>query len=75
MMPEARNEDPLPEDLERFGSEYRTCSECSSEVYDQAEVCHVCGHHFARPAGGTPLWAIAIAIVVLLAFLLLVLPI
>jgi len=74
-MDEARNEDPLPEDIERFGSEYRTCPECASEVYDQADVCHVCGHRFSRRAGGPPIWAIAVVIVVLLAFLLLVLPI
>lgn len=67
-------EDPSPEDLERFGSEYRTCPNCSGEVSDQAELCPICGHHFSHRPGGPPVWAIAIAILVLLAFLLVVLP-
>ncbi|MEM0984451.1 MAG: hypothetical protein AAGI17_10930 [Planctomycetota bacterium] len=61
-------EGPSASDLERFGSEFRTCPECGSEVYDQADICQACGHVFAQPGGGLPLWAVIAAIVVLAAF-------
>ena len=54
---------PSPEDLERFGSELRTCPECGSDVYDQAEMCPVCGRALSQPSSGPGALTIAIALV------------
>lgn len=48
-MPE-RDDDPTDADIERFGGVTRTCPECKTEVYDDAEVCWKCGHAFSRVA-------------------------
>ncbi len=73
-MPRDIDEDPSAEDLERFSAETRACPECSTEVYDEASVCPRCGHIFEgdAPGGATrmPMWAVAGAILALLAFLL-----
>lgn len=62
-------EGPSPEDLERFGDEFRTCPSCGSDVYDQAELCHVCGHAFEEPAGKPPVWILIVLAIALLAML------
>ncbi len=62
-------EGPSPEDLERFGDEFRTCPECKSLVYDQAAVCQACGHAFAEsPHAGIPPWALVVAVLLVLVF-------
>ena len=54
------NEIPSEEDMERFSGVTRTCPECKAEVYDEATVCHNCGHAFMREgSGGLPTWAVA----------------
>jgi predicted amidophosphoribosyltransferase len=40
------DENPSLEDQERFGGATRVCPECRTEVYDDAEICHECGHAF-----------------------------
>jgi hypothetical protein len=54
-------EEPSDADLEQFGSATRRCSQCSTEVYDDAEVCHSCGHAFNQADDGRflPTWAVA----------------
>lgn len=64
---------PSAEDLERFGSETDACPECGSEVYDQAELCHVCGHAIERGPGSIPTWVGVAAAVGVLGLLLVVL--
>ncbi len=63
-------EGPSSEDLERFGDEFRTCPECGSLVYDQAEVCQACGHVFGGDERGVPMWAIVVTAMLLLVLVL-----
>lgn len=60
------HEAPSEDDIERFGSATRVCSECKTEVYDDAEVCHNCGHAFNSRDDGAhmPTWAVATTFVV-----------
>lgn len=37
------DEDPSPDDLERFSHDTAFCPDCGAEVWDQAEVCSSCG--------------------------------
>lgn len=55
------DEDPSENDIEQFSGVTRVCSECKSEVYDDAEICHNCGHAFTQAEDGRylPTWAIA----------------
>lgn len=53
------NEIPSQEDMDRFGGVTRVCPECRTEVYDEASLCHNCGHVFSREgSGGLPTWAV-----------------
>lgn len=52
-------EGPSEADLEAFDSVTRVCPECKTEVYDEATVCHSCGHAFAATSDGLPTWAVA----------------
>jgi len=65
-------EGPSADDLDRFGAEFKPCPSCRSDVYDQAEFCHVCGHVFGGEdeRTGPPAWAIGVAVLVLIAFVL-----
>lgn len=67
-------EGPSAADLERFGDEYKRCPNCHADVYDQAELCHACGHHFQVSTGNAGKWLILIAVIALLAFLMFVIP-
>ena len=63
---------PSDEDMDQFSGVTRTCPECKTEVYDEAEICHNCGHAFSTmgAAGkGLPTWAIVtlVGVVALLA--------
>lgn len=58
-------------DLERFGNEYQTCPSCKNEVYDQSELCHICGHVFEEPASKPALWVLIVVAVVILSMLVL----
>ena len=64
------NDEPSEADLEQFGGVTRTCPECKTEVYDEAELCWHCGHVFSatpRPTRGP--WVVT-AIVILLVIVL-----
>jgi hypothetical protein len=64
-------EGPSPEDLARFGDEYKICPACRNEVYDQVELCPVCGHAFEdRPVRLGPI-VILVTTILLLALLIL----
>ncbi|MHC4220377.1 MAG: zinc-ribbon domain-containing protein [Planctomycetota bacterium] len=71
------DDDPGPEDLERFGHETAWCPECGAEIWDQAEFCPACGGQvggrtLSRPPVDTWLgrrWWILVVVVVLAAFL------
>lgn len=54
------------EDMERFSGVTRECPECRTEVYDEAELCHSCGHHFTAgdSSKGLPTWAVVALVVV-----------
>jgi hypothetical protein len=44
------DEDPSPEDIERFSDETAYCRDCGAEIWDAAEVCPKC---FAYLGGDT----------------------
>ncbi len=66
------HEVPSEEDMDRFSGVTRTCPECKTEVYDEAELCHNCGHAFgaATESQGLPTWAVVtmFGVVVMLVF-------
>ena len=70
------DEDPTPQDIERFSGETGFCPDCGEEVWDQAGQCPSCG---AFPAGQTATrhpdqgqlrrrWMVLVAVIALLAF-------
>jgi len=64
---------PSAQDLHAFGSELDTCPNCGSSIYDQAEMCPVCGWYLGDVPKSVSLWVIAGVcglIVVLLWFML-----
>lgn len=64
------DEDPSPEDLERFGGVTVTCPKCGCELYDDAAVCWKCGHTLsASDAARPPIWLIIAAGLALLGLL------
>ncbi len=52
---------PSADDLDRFGDEMTTCASCGRDVYDQSEICPICGG-FVHEQTKTPAWAIAIVL-------------
>lgn len=54
------HEVPSDEDMERFSGVTRNCPACKTEVYDEAQLCHNCGHAFgtSTDSGGLPTWAV-----------------
>lgn len=63
------DEDPSPEDMERFGGATRTCPSCKAEVYDDAELCHECGHVFSGEPQHSP-WVVPVMCAIVGSFLL-----
>ncbi len=63
------DEGPSDADLERFGGVTRTCPECGTEVFDDAEVCWSCGHAGAGRAtgGGSRAWIVVAAVLGIIA--------
>lgn len=65
------DEDPSPEDLERFGGETAFCPLCGAEIWDQAEFCPACGDHVGGGTAGRPplegwlrsRWLVAVALI------------
>ncbi len=74
------DEDPSPEDVERFSSETAYCPSCGAEIWDQAEHCPQCGDAVGGQTISRPplehwwrrRWLILIVVAALLAFLLMV---
>jgi hypothetical protein len=76
------DEDPSPEDVERFGSETVPCRGCGTEIYDEAEWCHNCGRAQSAagdaddgeggPDAGIPPWAMLTAGLLVAAILIVV---
>ncbi len=69
--PVGDHEGPSQEDIIRFGNVTRTCPACKKEVFDDVDVCYHCGEAIeaSRQAkGGTPVWAMITAGVLLAGF-------
>ncbi len=70
------DENPSPEDIERFSGETGFCPDCGEEVWDQAGACPSCGtilggetatrHPAARRLRRR--WIVVVAVIALLAF-------
>ncbi len=75
------DEDPSPEDIERFSGETGFCPDCGDEVWDQAGQCPSCGAFLAgQTATRHPVegrlrrrWMVVVAVIALLAFALAIL--
>ena len=71
------DEDPSPEDLQRFGHDTAHWPRCGAEIWDQAELCPACGTSVSgRAASRSPMeswlrrrWLILVTIGALAAFL------
>jgi uncharacterized membrane protein YvbJ len=71
------DEDPSPQDLDRFGHDTAYCPACGGEIWDQAEFCPSCGDQVGgRTSSRPPLeswlrrrWLILVAIGALVALL------
>ena len=76
-----RDEDPSPQDIDRFGGETAYCPDCGAEIWDQAERCPACGNLVGgRTRSREPVeawlrgrWLALVAILALLAFLIAIL--
>jgi uncharacterized protein (DUF983 family) len=62
-------EGPSRADIERFADESRRCPSCGEDVYEDAQLCQVCGHAFEDRPGKTPPWVLIVSAVLLLALL------
>ena len=70
------DEDPSPEDLERFSRDTAFCPDCGAEVWDQAEVCSACGAYLHGETMRHPLregrrrrqWLTLVAVITAIAF-------
>lgn len=75
------DENPSPDDLERFSRDTAYCPDCAAEVWDQAEVCSSCGAYLhgdpsSRPRGPRRrrrIWLTLVVIITVMAFVLLTL--
>lgn len=69
-------EGPSDDDIQRFGADFVTCPNCSSDVYDEATFCPTCGVHMGDTAAlsdtkkMSPAVIGVIALVVAVAFVL-----
>lgn len=65
------DEGPQDSDLQRFGGDTRPCPSCKTEVYDEAEWCHACGHVMSSTdEARLPPWVVITAVGVAAAFTL-----
>jgi hypothetical protein len=72
------DEDPLPEDIRRFGGDHDTgfCPDCGAEVHDDADICPRCFAFISGQVTSKPptqrwfrgRWRAFVVILVLLAF-------
>ena len=75
------DENPSPDDLERFRRDTAYCPDCAAEVWDQAEICSSCGAYLHGDPSSRPkiardrrrLWVALVIIITVTAFLLLTL--
>ena len=71
------DEDPSPDDLERFGHDTAHCPACGAEIWDLAELCPTCGATVGGRVTSRPpvedwfrrRWLILVAIGAVVAFL------
>jgi hypothetical protein len=76
------DEGPSPEDIRKFSHELAHCPDCGAEIWDQADVCPKCfaylaGHTSSRhpsEAWFRKRWVVAVAIIVMIAFVMLLTP-
>lgn len=71
--PREIDDDPSEEDIARLDNPVRKCPSCRKDVYDDAEVCHHCGHAFSADAGGLSMLQIGVVGLMVLGLLALVL--
>ena len=62
-------EGPSAGALARFGGASRDCPSCGTEVYEDAPLCHVCGHALETPRKAMPAWMVITAVVAVLLIL------
>ena len=70
------DQDPSPEDLERFSGDTAFCPDCGAEVWDQAEVCSSCGAYLHGETVSQPpvqgwfrrRWLTLVAVITAIAF-------
>ena len=75
------DENPSPDDLERFSRDTAYCPDCAAEVWDQAEICSSCGAYLHGDPISHPrdarrrhrIWLTFVVIITVMAFLLLTL--
>ena len=68
---EADPEGPSEEDVARFGDVTVKCPECGTELFDDVAVCWKCGRALGagtKDESKTPVWFIAAAVLVVVAF-------
>jgi uncharacterized protein (DUF983 family) len=68
------DEGPSAADIARFSDVTVRCPKCQTELLDDVALCWQCGHALGTPADdkGVPMWVIAAAVLVILAFLLVI---
>jgi len=61
-------ESPSEEDIQRFSDVTTICPECHSEIYDDTEICPICGYNLSqarhRPSA-FQIWVIVILVLIL----------
>ena len=66
-------DDPQPEDIERFSDPTVRCPACGREMLDEMEICPHCGHAVHERERHRPLPAVAAVVAVLLIVAMLIL--
>lgn len=62
------DEDPTPEDIERFGDVTQKCPHCGTDLYDDAEVCWKCGLAVTEtPRRARTAWLVAVIVALIVA--------
>jgi len=65
-------EGPSADDLDRFGDEAITCWNCGAQYYDELTSCPRCGAPVTKPGSKMPTWAVVLAALGFLGFLIFV---
>jgi hypothetical protein len=62
------DEDPAPEDVDRFSDVTQNCPHCGTELYDDAELCWKCGLAVAdKPKAGVSVYVVAVIVIMIVA--------